>query len=69
MEIGAPLGPGDGHDVVSLGQHPGQGDLARFHAELVSQLLHLVDELEVLAEVVALEARVVTAKVVGRQVI
>ena len=57
LKVFAPFRARDGHDVLALGQHPGQGQLCRRGALAVGDLLDLVGQLEVAIEVLALEAR------------
>src|SRR3954451_12640082 len=70
LEVGAALRAGDGDDVLALVQHPGERELARGHALVGGELLEPADEVEVLLEVLALEARreatvVVLGEIVG----
>src|SRR5215813_4793318 len=47
LQVAPPLGAGDGHDVVALGEHPGEGELRRPAALLRRHLLDVADEVEV----------------------
>ena len=62
------LGPGDGHDIGALGQHPSQGDLCRGAAFLTGHLLDCLGQAQVALEVLALEARMVAPEVVLGQI-
>src|SRR3954463_8445791 len=57
LEVGAALGARDRDDVVALVQDPRERELARGHALAGGELLEPGDEVEVLLEVLALEAR------------
>ncbi len=61
--------PGIGDDVVALGEHPGERELAGGDALLGGDLLDPLDQLQVALEVLALEARVDAAEVVLGQVV
>src|SRR4051812_7901944 len=69
LEIAALLRPGDGDDVLALREHPGKRELRRRRALLLGDLLHALDEAEVLVEVRSLEARVVAPVIVLGQVL
>src|SRR3954469_23468047 len=69
LEIAALLRPGDGDDVLALREGPGERELRRRRALLLGDLLHALDETEVLVEVRSLEARVVAPVIVLRQVV
>lgn len=45
------LGPGNGNDVLALGQYPGEGELRRGTALLACQTLDGLGELEVALQV------------------
>ncbi len=53
FEVAAALGARDGDDVVSLREHPGERELGRAHAALGGDLLHAIDDAQVLGEVLA----------------
>src|SRR6478735_1331860 len=63
LEIGHALGAGDRHDVVALGEHPRQRELARRRALLLGELAELRRQLLVALEVLTREARVAAAEV------
>jgi hypothetical protein len=74
LQIRDPLGAGDGDDVriavaAALRHHPRQRQLGGRHALLVGDLLHPLDQVQVLLERLALEPRAVPAEVVGREVL
>ena len=69
LEVLHPLRARDRDDVVALRQHPRERELRRGAAFLPRDLLHERHEVEVLLEVLALEARVVAAVVVGREIV
>src|SRR3954447_12360399 len=69
LEVLDALGARDRHDVVTAREDPGDRDLARLHVVLLGDLLDGADEFHVLVEDLALEARVVAAEVVVRQVV
>src|SRR3989442_9505879 len=64
LQVAPPLGAGDGNDVLALREQPGERELRRRATLLYRQLLHLRDEVQVLREVRALEARVVAAPII-----
>src|SRR5581483_9924499 len=64
LEILPPFGAGNGNDVIPLGQDPGERQLRRRAALLLSQLLNLGDEVEILLKVFSLEPRGVAAVVI-----
>src|SRR5215470_15954968 len=57
------LGAGDGNDVRSLSEEPGEHELGRRAALLGREFLDAVHELDVVLEVLLLEARVVAASI------
>jgi hypothetical protein len=57
FEVLAAFGARDGNDVVALGKEPRQRELAARHVLLGGDLVHALHQLEVLIEVLALEAR------------
>src|SRR3954447_22673962 len=63
VEIAPMFGTGDGHHVVALGEHPGERELSGGATLFPRHRLDLVDELDVLLEILALEARVVLAEI------
>src|SRR5580704_6162049 len=63
------LGPGDRHDVPSLGEHTGQRDLRRGGPGLRRDLLYPPDDRQVGPQRVLLEARQPAAEVVLGQVV
>lgn len=60
--VGDPLSAGDGYDVVALGEHPRERELARRAARGLGELAHLRDEPQVGVERLALEARGTTGR-------
>ena len=50
FEVLAPLGAGDGHDVLALVQEPGERELAGGYALLVCHLPHAIYELQVFSK-------------------
>ena len=60
----APLGPGDRHQILALGQHPGDRQLRRSDPLLLGDLGELGRELQVRVEVLPAEARAVPPEVV-----
>src|SRR5207245_9908487 len=68
-QVAPPLGAGDGNDVRALRKQPGERRLRRPARLLLRQLLDPGDEVQVLREVRALEARVVAAPIILRQVV
>src|SRR5689334_18416910 len=69
LQVLATLGAGDRHDVVALRQHPGERELRGRAALLPCHGLDLAHEVEVLLEVLALEARRGTAEIVRLQIV
>src|SRR6476469_3717610 len=74
LQVGDALCAGDRDDgrvpvPPALRHHPRQGQLARRHALLVGDLLHPLDQVQVLLERLALEPRAVPAEVVGGEVV
>ena len=69
LQVLPPLGPEEGHDVFALGEHPGERELRRAAPLPFRDRLHLLDQLEVLPEVVALESGSVPSVVVDREVV
>src|ERR1700682_3938515 len=65
LEILAALRAGDGHDVLSPGEDPGERKLRSGHFLFARDLFHAGDEPQVALEVLPLEARVVAPVVVG----
>src|SRR2546425_7069671 len=68
LEIGAPLGPRDGEDVLALREEPGERELGRGGALLPRDLFDPAHETEIVLEIALLEARMLTASVVFRHV-
>src|SRR2546422_8798841 len=62
-EIAAPLRAGDRDDVLAAAQHPGDRELCRRDALLLRDLAYPVEQVVVVREVVALEARAEAAEV------
>src|SRR5262249_23659938 len=69
FEIRASLRARNRHDVVALRHHPRQCELTRRAALVARDLRDLVDELQVVREVVALEPRRQPAEIVLREVV
>src|SRR5712691_1799143 len=57
LQVAAPLGPGNRHDVLTLGQQPRERELGGRAPLLSRHLLHPRDEIQVLREVRALAPR------------
>src|ERR1035437_1726271 len=57
LQVGDPPGTRDRDDVHALGKHPGKGELAGRHALALGEGHDLVQHLQVLGEVLALETR------------
>src|SRR5215217_1463653 len=57
LQVLAPFSTGDRHDVLSLVKQPRERELARRNALLLRYLPDLVYQLQVLLEVLTLEAR------------
>jgi len=51
LKVPPPLGAGNGNDVISLGQHPGERKLCRRATLPRGKRLHLLDEIEIPLEV------------------
>lgn len=69
LDPGGALGAGDGDDVLTLGQQPGERELAGRDALLASEIADLPHEVEVALEVLSLKARIAAPEVVGREVL
>jgi hypothetical protein len=69
LEPGDPLGAGDRHDVVPLGEQPGQGYLRGGRSDFGGYRLDLGDDAQVLLEVLLREARDAVAEVAGVELI
>src|SRR5215211_8671558 len=69
LQIFSALGAWDRHDILSLVQQPCQGKLAGGYAFFVRYLFDPIDQLQVLVEVLALEARRGAPEVAFRQVL
>src|ERR1700722_297318 len=69
LEIFAPLGSGNRHDILSARKHPGERELARGDALLRRDSIHALDHREIAIEVLALEARVQAAEVALREIV
>ena len=69
FKILAPLGPGNGNNVLTLRQHPRQGKLAGSHAGLCRQLPELIKQFKIALEVLALESWTLAAIVVRGKII
>src|SRR5207247_8215957 len=69
LEVRASLRAGNGDDVFSLREDPCQRELRGPAALAGGHLADARDEVEILLEVLALEARRQTAVVVGRQIL
>src|SRR3954464_14639784 len=52
------------HDVISLGHHPGECELRGRALLLLRDLFDFLDELQILFEVVALKARVLSSEII-----
>ncbi|MNI29551.1 hypothetical protein D3C73_833710 [compost metagenome] len=63
------LGARNRNQVITLGQHPRQRQLARRHAFFCRQRLYLLHQQQVFREVFALKARAETTVIVGREII
>ena len=68
VEIFASLRAGNGHDVLALREHPGQGELRRRAAFVARNGLDPFEQPEILVEILALKPRRLPAVVVLRQV-
>src|ERR1051326_7943127 len=68
LKIFAALGAGNGRNVVTLGQHPGQGKLRGATLLLSRDLFDFRHQIKVLLEVFSLKARRHAAEIVGGQV-
>src|SRR4029434_6472702 len=68
LQVAAPLGARDRHDVVALRQHPGDRELRGRDALLGGERLDPFDDREVALEVALLEARMPVADVLRREV-
>jgi len=64
FQIARVLGSRYGDNIFTLGEHPGQSRLRRRTADLYRKLLYRFSKMQVVFEVLALEARVVTPPVV-----
>ena len=51
LKVPAPLGTGNGNDVISLGQHPGERKLRRRATLARSNRFHFLHEIEISLEV------------------
>src|SRR6478735_3076927 len=69
LEVFAPLGSWDRHDVVAFRQHPGERELCGLAVLFLRHGLDARHELQVLRKVVALETRAGTAVVIGREIV
>ena len=69
LQIAAPLGARDRHDVLALRQHPGERQLPGVQPLRRRDRLDPRHEVEVLLEVLALEARRLPAPVVGLEIV
>src|SRR3989475_10509698 len=69
LEVRPPLGPRDGDDVLALREHPGERELRGLAALARREPLEVAHEVEILLEVLALEAGREAAVVVGREVL
>src|SRR5687767_9075985 len=56
--------PRNRHNVITLGEHPGQRQLCGRAIVLLRDLLYLRHELEILFEILRLEARVASPEIV-----
>src|SRR5436190_14122175 len=68
FQIGAPLRAGDGHDVAPLREQPRERKLRRLTTLLRRDLFDPFDEAQVMREVLALEARELSAAIMLRQI-
>src|SRR3954468_10852306 len=69
VEVLPPLGAEERHDILALRRDPGQRELARAALLPPGDLLHPCDQVEVLLEILALEAGMIAAVVVGLEVL
>ncbi len=69
FEALAALRAGDGGDVIALVEEPREGELPRSRAFPVGYFFHTLDEVEVLLEVLAREARRRAAEIVLGEVV
>src|SRR5262245_19601131 len=69
LDVTAPLRPGNRHDVRTLGQHPGEGELRGGALLLLGHLLDRLGQRQIARKILALKARVVAAIVVGGEVL
>jgi hypothetical protein len=69
LQVAAAFCAWDRHDVVALGQQPGNRELASSRPLLVGQPLQLCHHSQVAGKVLALEAGKVAAQVVRREVV
>lgn len=69
LKVLALLGAGNRNDVIALRQHPGQRKLPGADTFIGCQRLHLLHQLQVFAEVFALETRVEATVIIGAEVI
>src|SRR5437867_669370 len=69
LEVRPPLGPRDGDDVLALREHPGERELRGLAALARRERFEVAHEVEILLEVLALEAGREAAVVVGREVL
>src|SRR6266853_301875 len=68
FQVFAALGAGDGNNVLTLGQHPGQRKLRRRAVLLARDLFDLCHQIKVLLEVISLEARRYAPEIIWRQI-
>jgi hypothetical protein len=69
LDPGDALGAGDGRDVVTFGEQPGEGDLPRGGADVGRDRLDIVGDTQVALEVLPSEAGVGLAPVVVGEVV
>ena len=68
FQIFSALGARNGDDVVSLRHHPGESELRRLASFFDGEFVDLVNEVEILLEIFALEAGRVSAVIVGSEI-
>lgn len=69
LEIGAALRSRNRHDVFTLCEHPGEGQLRRLAALFLGDFANAIDHAHVLLKIVALEPREVAAIIVRSEVL
>ena len=69
FQVLAFFGSRNRHDIISLGEEPGDRELRGRDALLRGDLADAIDEPEILREVLALKAWVIAARIVGREIV